>query len=137
MYELDLVEAIVDAGVSAKTLDRPGLGKALGMLKAKRAEPLLVVKLDRLTRSVVHLGQLIEDYFEDGKWALRSVGEQIDTRSAAGRLALNILAVFRSGNEKPSASGPRRRCSIRRALASTPGGLPLWFQPRARRRAAH
>ncbi len=39
-----------------------------------------------------HLGQLVEDYFADGKWALLSVGEQIDTRSAAGRLVLNVLA---------------------------------------------
>src|SRR6266852_6222312 len=92
LYELDLVEVIVDAGVSAKTLDRPGLGKALGMLKTRQAEALLVVKLDRLTRSVVHLGELVADYFADGKWALLSVGEQIDTRSAAGRLVLNVLA---------------------------------------------
>src|SRR5260370_15090992 len=92
LYDLDLVEVIVDAGVSAKTVDRPGLQRALGMLKARHAEALLVVKLDRLTRSVVHLGQLIEDYFEDGKWALLSVGDQVDTRSAAGRLTLNILA---------------------------------------------
>ncbi len=34
----------------------------------------------------------MEDYFADGKWALLSVGEQIDTRSAAGRLVLNVLA---------------------------------------------
>ncbi len=62
------------------------------MIKAKQAEALLVVKLDRLTRSVVHLGELVEDYFSDGKWALLSVGEQIDTRSAAGRLMLKVLA---------------------------------------------
>ncbi len=51
-----------------------------------------MVKLDRLTRSVVHLGELVERYFAAGKWALLSVGEQIDTRSAAGRLVLNVLA---------------------------------------------
>src|SRR5712692_1861913 len=92
LYELELVEVVIDAGASAKTLDRPGLHRALEMLKARQAEALLVVKLDRLTRSVVHLGQLVEDYFADGKWALLSVGEQIDTRSAAGRLVLNVLA---------------------------------------------
>ena len=31
-------------------------------------------------------------YFAPGKAALLSVGEQIDTRSAAGRLVLNVLA---------------------------------------------
>jgi DNA invertase Pin-like site-specific DNA recombinase len=92
LYELELVEVVVDAGASAKTLDRPGLQKALEMLRAGQAEALLVVKLDRLTRSVVHLGQLLEDYFAKGsKWALLSVSEQIDSRSAAGRLSLNIL----------------------------------------------
>lgn len=92
LYDLELVEVIVDAGVSAKTLDRPGLDRALGMLKAGKAEALLVVKLDRLTRSVRDLGELVERHFAPGKAALLSVGEQIDTRSAAGRLVLNVLA---------------------------------------------
>ncbi len=92
LYDLDLVEVIVDAGESAKSLDRPGLQRALEMLKKGDAEALLVVKLDRLTRSVVDLGSLVERYFAPGKAALLSVGEQIDTRSAAGRLVLNVLA---------------------------------------------
>src|SRR5215831_17502980 len=92
LYELELVDVVIDAGASAKTLDRPGLQRALEMLRAGQAEAFLVAKLDRLTRSVVHLGQLVEDYFAKDKWALLSVGEQIDTRSAAGRLVLNVLA---------------------------------------------
>ena len=92
LYDLDLVEVIVDAGESAKSLDRPGLQRALATLKRGEAEALLVVKLDRLTRSVVDLGTLVDRYFAPGKAALLSVGEQIDTRSAAGRLILNVLA---------------------------------------------
>jgi len=92
LYDLDLVEIIVDAGASAKTLDRPGLQRALGMLRRRDADALLVVKLDRLTRSVKHLGELVETTFAPGKAALLSVSEQIDTRSAAGRLVLNVLA---------------------------------------------
>src|SRR3974377_1367514 len=88
LYDLQLVEVVVDAGASAKTLDRPGLQRALAMLREGKATALLVAKLDRLTRSVVHLGMLLEDYFADGKLALLSVGEQIDTRSAAGPLGL-------------------------------------------------
>ena len=34
----------------------------------------------------------MDSYFAPGKAALLSVGEQIDTRSAAGRLVLNVLA---------------------------------------------
>ncbi|MBI2377536.1 MAG: recombinase family protein [Deltaproteobacteria bacterium] len=92
LYDLDLVEVIVDAGASAKTLDRPGLQRALGMVKSKKVDALLVLKLDRLTRSVVDLGTLVADYFskENGP-ALLSVSDQIDTRTSSGRLVLNVL----------------------------------------------
>ncbi len=50
LYDLELLEVIVDAGESAKSLERPGLKRPLGMLKAGEAEALPVVKLDRLTR---------------------------------------------------------------------------------------
>jgi len=92
LYGLELAEVVVDAGLSAKTLDRPGLVRALEMLRSGEAAALLVVKLDRLTRSVRDLGQLVADYFAapDGP-ALLSVSEQVDTRTAAGRLVLNVL----------------------------------------------
>src|SRR4051812_25655214 len=77
LYDLELVEVVVDAGESAKFLNRPDLQRALGMLKRHEADALLVVKLDRLTRSVVDLGRLVEGHFAPGKAALLSVGEQI------------------------------------------------------------
>ena len=91
LYGLTLVGIHVDAGLSAKTLARPGLQAALADLEHERAEGLVVVKLDRLTRSVRDLGYLVDRYFAEGRWALLSVNEQIDTRSAAGRLMLHIL----------------------------------------------
>jgi resolvase-like protein len=65
-YGLELTDTIVDAGESAKSLDRPWLQRALGMLKAGDAEALLVLKLDRLTRSVVDLGTLVDRYVAPG-----------------------------------------------------------------------
>ena len=91
LYDLALVGIIEDAGASAKTLRRPGLQQALGMLKAGEADALLVAKLDRLTRSVRDLGELVESYFSE-RAALLSVADCIDTRSASGRLVLNVLA---------------------------------------------
>ena len=41
LYDLELVEVIVDAGESAKFLDRAGLHRALAMLKNGEAEALL------------------------------------------------------------------------------------------------
>jgi site-specific DNA recombinase len=94
LFDLDLVAIEVDAGESAKSLDRPALGRALDMLRSGKAKALLVVKLDRLTRSVRDLCDLLDRYFRDGKHALLSVSEQVDTRSAAGRMVLNMLAVI-------------------------------------------
>jgi site-specific DNA recombinase len=82
---------IVDAGVSAKSFNRPGLQRALSMLRKGKAQGLLVAKLDRLTRSMRDLGALVEDELVKGRWALLSVAEQLDTRTASGRLVLNIL----------------------------------------------
>lgn len=105
LYDLAVVAVEVDAGVSAKALGhggaahwreqvrlkRPGLHCALSLLEDDAADALVVVKLDRLTRSVRDLGMLIEDFFKDGRWTLLSVTDQIDTRSAGGRLVLNVL----------------------------------------------
>lgn len=92
LYDLELVDVVVDRGASAKSLDRPGLQEALGRLDSGEADALLVVKLDRLTRSVKDLGTLLDRYFgrQDGP-ALMVVAEQVDTRSAGGRLVLNVL----------------------------------------------
>lgn len=90
LYDIDLVGIEIDAGVSAKTLNRPGLQSALARLNSGSAQALVVVKLDRLTRRVADLDTLIENYF-GAKFTLMSVSEQIDTSSAAGRLVLNVL----------------------------------------------
>jgi site-specific DNA recombinase len=83
-------ELVVDAGVSAKSLDRPGLGYVLAEVKRKRVDVLLVLKLDRLTRSVADLSPLVKT-LERGGCQLVSLGESLDTTTAAGRLMLNLL----------------------------------------------
>ncbi len=91
LYDLELVATEVDTGVSAKTLERPALQSALRRLENGEARVLVIMKLDKLTRSVRDLGVLVETYFAKGKWELMSVSENINTQSAAGRLVLNVL----------------------------------------------
>lgn len=129
LYELELVEVVVDAGQSAKSLDRPGLDRALAMLKSGKAEALLVVKLDRLTRSVRDLGTLIEEHFGPKGAALLSVSEQIDTRSAAGRLVLNILASVSAWERE--AIGERTSAAMQHKASQgeyTGGRVPYGFR---------
>jgi site-specific DNA recombinase len=83
---------VVDPGVSAKTLDRPGLARALALLDSGDASGLVVYKLDRLTRSLADWSALIDRYFgRPGGPSLMSVSESIDTRSAGGRMVLNVM----------------------------------------------
>jgi DNA invertase Pin-like site-specific DNA recombinase len=92
VYDLEVVEVIEDAGESAKSLNRPGLQRALSMMRSGAAEGLAVAKLDRLTRSIADWQLLIAEFFgESGGKALFSVADSIDTRTAAGRMVLNIL----------------------------------------------
>lgn len=93
LYGHELVAIYEDPGASAKDLRRPGLQAALAALDAGEAEGLLVVKLDRLTRSVRDLSALLESHFS-GRHALLSVGEQLDTSTAGGRMVLSILTVI-------------------------------------------
>ena len=116
LYDLTLVEVIVDAGVSAKTLDRPGLQRALAMLRKGQATALLVAKLDRLTRSVEDLGELIRTVFTPGKTDLLSVGEQIDTRTAAGRLVLNVLGSVAQWERETIGERTREALAHKRAI---------------------
>jgi DNA invertase Pin-like site-specific DNA recombinase len=90
--DLQLVAVISDEGISAKNLRRPGLRQVLQMLDDGEADGVIVTKLDRMTRSVRDLAELIDGYFGEraGK-SLLSVTDSIDTRSAAGRLVLNVL----------------------------------------------
>ncbi|MFN7716685.1 MAG: recombinase family protein [Pseudanabaenaceae cyanobacterium] len=89
LYDIDLIDVVVDAGVSAKSLDRHGLTNVLQMLDTGKADAVIIFKLDRLTRDVSDWNYLIKNYFTDK--ALLSVSDQIDTRTAAGRLCLNVL----------------------------------------------
>lgn len=115
LYDLDLVAIIEDAGLSAKSLDRAGLQTALGMLTSGKAEALLVVKLDRLTRSVRDLGELVEKYFAT-KYSLLSMNDAIDTRTASGRLVLNVLTSVAQWERE--ATGERTRDAMKHKKAN-------------------
>ena len=74
-------------------LDRPGLQAALDLARQKKIDLLLVYRVDRLSRKVRQLAQLAEELDRLGV-ALRSATEPFDTGAAAGRMMLQMLAVF-------------------------------------------
>ena len=74
-------------------LDRPGLQAALDLARKGRVDLLLVYRVDRLSRKVRQLAQLAEELDTYGV-TLHSATEPFDTGSAAGRMMLQMLAVF-------------------------------------------
>ncbi|PRH87000.1 DNA invertase [Labrys okinawensis] len=62
----------------------------------RKGDTLVVTKVDRLARSTVGLWEIVKELDEKGA-ALRVLnlgGETVDTKSATGRLILNIFAGF-------------------------------------------
>src|SRR2546423_9982982 len=84
----EIVELIVDGGESAKNLNRPGMERLLSLVDAGKVQTVIIAKLDRLTRSVKDLAELLERFQRRGV-SLVSVAGTLDTGSAAGRLVVS------------------------------------------------
>ncbi|MGC9448383.1 recombinase family protein [Cereibacter johrii] len=67
---------------------RDALREALGYVR--EGDVLIVTKLDRLARSVRHLGEIVED-LEKRRVGLRVLDLGLDTTNATGKLMLNVL----------------------------------------------
>jgi len=129
LYDLELVGIIEDAGHSAKTLDRPGLVELLGALKAGKADGVIICKLDRLTRSVSDMATLIDNHFgEKSNHSLMSVGDNIDTRTAAGRLMLNVLVSVAQWEAETTSERTSLALKAKRARGEFAGGRLAYGQ---------
>ncbi len=121
LYEVDLIDVTVETG-SGKSLDRPALQRTLVRLAAGDADALIVARLDRLTRSVTDLGALVADAFGPRGAALLSVTEQVDTRTASGRLVLNVIASISQWERESTAERTRAAMAHLRAQGRHTGG---------------
>ena len=84
-------EVFVDAGASGGTINRPALQDLLHRIND--FDLVLVYKLDRLTRNVRNLLDLL-DTFEKNNVAFRSATEVYDTTSAMGRLFVTLVGAM-------------------------------------------
>ena len=55
----EITELIVDGGESAKNLNRSGMERLLALVDQGKEQTVIVAKLDRLTRSVKDLSELL------------------------------------------------------------------------------
>ena len=96
MRDLDIVQVITDAGVSAgKPLDtRPGGQQLLDTIRRKQADAVVAYKLDRLFRDCADCLTTTKTWDKKGV-ALHLVdlgGQTLDTSSPMGRFFLTVMA---------------------------------------------
>lgn len=85
---------IEDEGYSAGKMDnRPGLQRALELLRTKQAGGIVVSKLDRLSRSMLDFCLLMDESQQDG-FDIIALDFGLDTRTPSGKLMVGILALF-------------------------------------------
>lgn len=87
----DIYDYYIDEGRSAKDTEREELQRMLNDIAADKIEVVLVYKLDRLTRSVMDLYKLLEQ-FEANGCMFKSATEVFDTTTPTGRLFITLVA---------------------------------------------
>lgn len=98
--EHEIVEYFEDLDVSGGRIQRPGLARARKLIKAKRADGIVVAKLDRLSRAgVAEALTLIESIEKDGGQVI-SVDEPYDPTPAGAFTRTTFLALARMQREQ-------------------------------------
>ena len=88
------VRDYTDDGYSGGSLDRPGMKRLIEDIEAGEITHVIVVKLDRLSRSQKDTLYLIEDVMIPANVAFISILESFNTDTAFGRAMVGILSVF-------------------------------------------
>lgn len=84
-------DEILDDTISGTTTKRPALDELLE--KATAGDKIVVWRLDRLGRSLIHLVQLV-NWMREHEIDLVSLTEHIDTSTAGGRFIFSMFASF-------------------------------------------
>ncbi len=118
----DLLELVRDEGISGSTLERPGLQRALRAIATGEADGLVVTKLDRLTRSVVDFGDLLE-WFDAAGATLVALDVNVDTSTPGGRMIAQIIVVIAEWERETIAARTKAGLAAKRAKGQ-PTGRP-------------
>ncbi|WP_227834469.1 MULTISPECIES: recombinase family protein [unclassified Clostridioides] len=85
-----VVDKYIDEGYSATNLKRPSLQRMLEDIKENKIDLILLTKIDRFSRGVKNFYKIIE-ILEKHKCDWKTILENYDSSTAAGRLHINIM----------------------------------------------
>ena len=128
---LHLVELITDAGVSGgrPLANRDGGGRLLDVIKCKRADAVVMLKLDRMFRNAGDCLTTVEQWERQGV-SLHIAdlgGNAIDTTSAAGRFMLVVLAGAAEMERNLTRERTRSAMAVKRANGKRIGTVPYGY----------
>lgn len=132
--DYELAAIIRDEGVSAKDLNRPGVQRLLAMVKAKEIEAVIIYSLSRLTRNVGDLNKLVK-LCNRRDVAVISVKDSIGTKTAGGRMVLNVLASIAQWEREAIGERTAEVLKHKRAQGEKTGGdVPFGYRIKAHRK---
>lgn len=105
---------------------RPGLQEALRSLQ-RGVDVLVVLKFDRLSRSIRHFCELYEAYFKSGEKELVAIRESIRLDSSLGRALVSILLVFAQMEREATAERTREALRHMKQQGYCHGKAPYGF----------
>ena len=87
------VKEYVDNGFSGKDQNRPEFERLLADVRANQVNIVIVVRLDRIGRSLLHLISLFAEFKKRGIDFI-SISQNIDTKTPEGKMFWQLLGVF-------------------------------------------
>ena len=116
-----------DAGISAKDMNRPAFEELLQDIREKKCNTIVVLKLDRLTRSVYDM-EFIMKFLEENDAYLDCANEEINTTNSSGKMVARLLTTV-SQNEIERTS-ERTKFGLAGAIKEghIPGKNPLGYK---------
>ncbi|UED67577.1 recombinase family protein [Brevibacillus sp. HD3.3A] len=112
-----------EEGVSAKDTNRPELKRMLKDIREGKTDVVLVYRLDRLTRSVLDLYRLLQE-FEKYDVRFKSCTEVYDTTTAIGRLFITLVAALAQWERENLAERVKLGMEQMAKERKRPGGPP-------------
>lgn len=112
---------VFDDKVSGTRADRPGLAKAMEMLRD--GDTLVVWKLDRLGRSVKQLVDLVGQLHQQGI-QFKSLTDSIDTGTPSGRFFFHVMASLAEMERELIVERTRAGLDVARQLGRKGGRKP-------------
>jgi site-specific DNA recombinase len=114
-------EVIEDGGFSGGSLDRPGMARLLERIDAGTCAGVCIFAIDRLTRNLRDLLDLVERLEKRGV-SLLAVREQIDTSGVMGRFVLSLLGAVAQLEREMIGQRVRAAMAHRKAQGAWVGG---------------